>query len=219
MKLMKPQTDPPSTLQGQYAGFISRLIAYTIDLLVVIATITIVGITVDMFLRFFGLDEFIDTLLTGQNVLGEILRFFAFVGSIAFISFSYFVLIWTFTAGQSVGKLLMGLRIVPLDGSKMGFGRSVIRYFAFLLSAVVLFIGLFWVLVSDSRQGWHDKIARTCVIYDWPAREDDGVVGRLQSRWSYVKHTRRRLKEQRAEKKARGGAPEIEAAPEETEAA
>ena len=87
------------------------------------------------------------------------------------------------------------------------------------LVSLILFIGLLWVLVSDERQGWHDKIARTCVIYDWPAREDDGVVGRLQSRWSYVKHTRRRLKDQRAEKKARGSEGEIEAAPEETEAA
>ena len=216
---MKPKSNPPSTLQGQYAGFASRFMAYTVDLLVVIATITIVGITVDMFLRFFGLDELIDTLVTGQNVLGEGLRFLTFLGSVAFISFSYFVLIWTFTAGQSVGKLLIGLRIVPLDGSKMGFGRSIIRYFAFLLSALILFIGLFWVLVSDNRQGWHDKIARTCVIYDWPAREDDGVVGRLQSRWSYVKHTRRRLKDQRAEKKTRGGDGEIEPGPEETEAA
>ena len=216
---MKPKSNPPSTLQGQYAGFASRFMAYTVDLLVVIATITIVGITVDMFLRFFGLDELIDALLASQNVIGEILRFLTLLGSVAFISFSYFVLIWTFTAGQSVGKLLIGLRIVPLDGSKMGFGRSIIRYFAFLLSALILFIGLLWVLVSDNRQGWHDKIARTCVIYDWPAREDDGVVGRLQSRWSYVKHTRRRLKDQRAEKKAKGSAPEIEPAHEETEAA
>jgi uncharacterized RDD family membrane protein YckC len=99
---MKTMTNPPSTLQGQYAGFISRLIAYTIDLLVVIATITIVGITVEMFLRFFRLDQLIDTLLESQNIVGDVLRFLTLLGSIAFISFSYFVLIWTFTAGQSV---------------------------------------------------------------------------------------------------------------------
>ena len=216
---MKQKTNPPSTLQGQYAGFVSRLIAYSIDLLVIIATITIVGIAADFFLRYFQLDDLLTSLVESKNIVGEVLRFLTFLGSVAFITFGYFVLIWTFTAGQSVGKLLIGLRIVPLDGSKMGFGRSIIRYFAFLLSAGILFIGLLWVLISDERQGWHDKIARTCVIYDWPAREDDGVIGRLQSRWSYVKHTRRRLKDQRAEKKARGGEGEIEAAAEETEAA
>ena len=78
--------------------------------------------------------------------------------------------------------------------------RAIIRYFAFLLSAVVLFIGLLWVLISDTRQGWHDKLAKTCVIYDWPAREDDGVVGRIHSRWSYLKHTRQRRKEKRLAK-------------------
>ncbi len=216
---MKQKTNPPSTLQGQYAGFVSRLIAYSIDLLVIIATITIVGIAADFFLRYFQLDDLLTSLVESKNIVGEVLRFLTFLGSVAFITFGYFVLIWTFTAGQSVGKLLIGLRIVPLDGSKMGFGRSIVRYFAFLLSALILFIGLLWVLISDRRQGWHDKIARTCVIYDWPAREDDGVIGRLQSRWSYVKHTRRRLKDQKAEKKTRGGEGEIEAAAEETEAA
>lgn len=213
---MKTMINLPSTLQGQYAGFVSRLIAYTIDLLVVIATITIVGITVEMFLRFFRLDQIINTLLASQNIVGDVLRFLTLLGSIVSISFSYFVLIWTFTAGQSVGKLLIGIRIVPLNGSRISLWRAIIRYFAFLLSALILFIGLLWVLVSDERQGWHDKIARTCVIYDWPAREDDGVFGRLQSRWT---HTRRRLSGRRTTKQAAGSDSEIETAPEESESA
>jgi len=207
--------NPPSTLQGQYAGFISRFMAYFIDLLVVIGMMIVITFTIDLLSRYFRLDKLLLVLLTDQDVLAEILRFMTFIGSVAFISFSYFVLAWTFTAGQSVGKVLVGVRIVPLDGSKIGLLRSIIRYFAFLLSALVLFLGLLWVLVSDSRQGWHDKIARTCVIYDWPAREDDGVIGRLQGRWHHIKHTRRRLRDKRTEQSVNGSDSETEAIPEE----
>jgi uncharacterized RDD family membrane protein YckC len=195
---MKQQTkNPPKTLQGQYAGFVSRFLAFFVDVLVVIAIITVVGITVDIIVRFFGLEQLMETLaadlLANQGTIGQVFRLFTLFGSITIISFAYFVLFWSISGGQSVGKALMGLRIVPLNGLKMSFPKSVLRYIAFLLSALILFIGLLWVLVSDRRQGWHDKIARTCVIYDWPAREDDGVFGTVKGRWSYLKRARERL--------------------------
>jgi uncharacterized RDD family membrane protein YckC len=216
---MKQQTTTPSTLQGQYAGFISRFLAYMVDLLLVIAAITILGVTVDIILRFFRLDDLIDQLLASNNFAEDLLRLLAFLGSVAFISFSYFVVIWTVTAGQSVGKVLFGVRIVPMDGSKMTFWRSILRYFAFLFSAAILFIGLLWVLVSDSRQGWHDKFAKTCVIYDWPARENDGVIGTLHSRMSYLRSTRHRLRTRKIEQSTSNRDSGTEAAVEEIESA
>jgi uncharacterized RDD family membrane protein YckC len=217
---MKRQTsESPKTLQGQYAGFISRLLAYFIDLLVVIVIIALVGITVDLFLRFFHLDDIIDTLRAGDNLLGNVLRFLAFAGSIAFISFSYFVLSWTLTAGQSIGKLLIGVRIVPLDGSRISLWRAIVRYLAFLLSAFVFFIGLLWVLVSNSRQGWHDKIANTCVIYDWPARENDGVIGSWHYRREVLRQSFRRPRGNDATNDATGNERELAAQSEEIETA
>ncbi|NCF67701.1 MAG: hypothetical protein GWP61_17185 [Chloroflexi bacterium] len=200
----KTKTPPPSPLQGHYAGFASRFIAYIIDLAVIIGTITIVGIVISLLLQFFRLDDLISNLLSSENLLGDILRVATFLGSIAFIAFSYHVLFWTFTAGKSVGKALVGLRVVPMDGSRITLWRAIVRYFAFLLSAIVLFLGLLWVLISDNRQGWHDKIARTYVIYDWPAREDENVLESLQGRWHNIKHTRKRFQERRAERRLGG---------------
>jgi len=188
-----------------------------VDILVIIAIVTILGFTADIILRFFRIDEVLATLLATDNVLGDVLRAMALLGSIAFINFAYFVIIWTVTAGQSVGKILIGLRIVPLNGSRISIWRAIIRYFAFLASALILFIGLLWVLVSDRRQGWHDKIAGTCVIYDWPAREDDGVIGRIQSRWDNLKHTRRLIRRKRSQRKRRKEADGTAALPPETE--
>jgi uncharacterized RDD family membrane protein YckC len=200
---MKTKTPPPSSLQGQYAGFASRFIAYIVDLLVIVGAITVVGIVVSLLLNFFHLNQLIDNLLASDSTPGDILRVITFLSSVGFISFSYFVFVWSFTAGQSVGKALVGVRIVPTDGSRITVWRAIVRYFAFILSALVLFLGLLWVLVSDRRQGWHDKIASTYVIYDWPAREDETFLVNWQDRWRDIKHTRKRLRERRAQKRLR----------------
>jgi uncharacterized RDD family membrane protein YckC len=34
-------------------------------------------------------------------------------------------------------------------------------------------LGFFWILIDDRRQGWHDKIAGTLVIYTWEAHHEE----------------------------------------------
>lgn len=196
--LMTGQMNPPRTLQGQYAGFVSRFMAWMIDALVVTGIVTILGFTLDIILRFFPIQDIVEAFLPTEGTFAGLLSALAIFGSLAFITSAYFVLIWTLSGGQSVGKALIGLRIVPLDGSKMNFWRSLVRYVAFVISALLLFLGLLWVLVSDRRQGWHDKAARTCVIYDWPARENDGMFGQIQNRWRNLRHPRRQLRQLRS---------------------
>jgi uncharacterized RDD family membrane protein YckC len=43
----------------------------------------------------------------------------------------------------------------------------------YLLGFVSLGFGFLWILVSDRRQGWHDLLAGTYVIYTWAARPDE----------------------------------------------
>ena len=91
----------------------------------------------------------------------------------------------------------MGLRIVPMNGDRVTLLWAILRYFMFWVSVFALGLGVLWILVSDRRQGWHDKAARTCVIYDWPAREDEGTIESLRRRWQHLKHTRRTLRDRR----------------------
>jgi uncharacterized RDD family membrane protein YckC len=67
--------------------------------------------------------------------------------------------IWLLTAltGFTVGKRLLGMRVARLDGQPVGFFRSLIRTFLFLLVVPAL------VLDADLR-GLHDKAAGTIVI-------------------------------------------------------
>jgi len=40
------------------------------------------------------------------------------------------------------------------------------RYFAYLVSTLPLCLGLLWIAVDKRKQGWHDKLAGTVVVYD-----------------------------------------------------
>ncbi len=68
--------------------------------------------------------------------------------------------------GGTVGKMLLGMRIVTVDGSRIGWGASIIRNllriidglpFAYILGAILI-----W--TSPSKQRLGDRVARTVVV-------------------------------------------------------
>jgi len=67
--------------------------------------------------------------------------------------------------GQTIGKKLMGIRIVKEDGTQFGymdaFLRNVIGYW---ISSLVCSLGFFWGLFDSRNQTWHDKIFHTLVV-------------------------------------------------------
>ena len=67
----------------------------------------------------------------------------------------------------------MGLRVVTVKGERVKPLRAVFRYLGYILAALPLFLGFAWILVDDRRQGWHDKLSGTYVIYTWAARPDE----------------------------------------------
>ena len=75
--------------------------------------------------------------------------------------------------GQMVGNLVMGVRVVKADGGRVSFSRAAARMLGAYLSGLLLFLGFFWAIFDKRRQGWHDKLAGTVVVYDWPGVPDE----------------------------------------------
>lgn len=75
----------------------------------------------------------------------------------------YLVVFWR-VSGQTPGKWLVGVKVVRLDGRPMTVARALLRFGAYLLSAAPLYLGFLWIL-RPPRLGWHDRIARTEVVY------------------------------------------------------
>jgi uncharacterized RDD family membrane protein YckC len=76
----------------------------------------------------------------------------------------YFTLL-TGDGGQTLGKKILGIRVVRTDGSPVTYGRAFARSLGYLLSLFFgTFLGFLWALWDRRRQAWHDKIAGTVVV-------------------------------------------------------
>ena len=66
--------------------------------------------------------------------------------------------------GQTVGKRLLGLRVVRADGSPATYLRSFARCWAYVLAILPLGLGVLAIVLSTQKRGWHDLISGTRVL-------------------------------------------------------
>ncbi len=68
--------------------------------------------------------------------------------------------------GQTIGKMLTGLTIVSIDGTRVGIGGIIRRnIFGYLLTGVTLGLGFLFAAVNSSGRALHDIIAETIVVH------------------------------------------------------
>ena len=91
----------------------------------------------------------------------------------------YFITLFA-TTGQTIGKAVMGVRVVRLDGRAMTFKTGTVRWLGYFVSVITLGLGFVWVIVDSRRQGFHDRLANTSVIYAWRATGSERLVARVQ---------------------------------------
>ena len=147
------------------AGFFSRMLAFLIDLFVLLFLGLMIGGVIFLVLHFFRYKQILDFV---KSLLGVEDQFAQFIGLISPILFLvvliYFVFFWTLV-GYTPGKALLGLQIVRQDGRPLSVGRSIVRFLGYWVSAIPLFLGFIWVLFDRQHEGWHDKISKTHVVY------------------------------------------------------
>lgn len=157
---------PPAAAGADYAGLMTRALAFAIDAVAVSAVGAGVGAILGLAL----------SLLSVPSGVSDVL---AALAGAAFLVWTiiYFVTFWS-TTGQTVGNRLMRIRVIPAHGSgPLPPRRGALRLAAMTLAAIPLFAGFLLVLVDDRRRGLHDIIARTLVVYtaagSEPERHDD----------------------------------------------
>ncbi|CAM3065287.1 RDD family protein [Vibrio neptunius] len=74
------------------------------------------------------------------------------------------VAFWVYRSATP-GKMALKLEVLDADsGHRLTFSKSVLRYFAYYVSAIPLCLGFIWIAFSSKKQGWHDLIANTVVV-------------------------------------------------------
>ncbi len=66
--------------------------------------------------------------------------------------------------GATPGKMALGLKVIRANGEKLTYGRAFGRYFANILSGMILYIGYIIVAFDDEKRALHDHICDTRVI-------------------------------------------------------
>jgi uncharacterized RDD family membrane protein YckC len=139
--------------QPEYVGFWRRLLAAAIDFLILFV------VTTPILLAIYGPRYF--ALVRGGASAG----FWDFV--IEYVVPAVAVIAFWRRYGATPGKMAVGAKIVDAKtGERPSTARLVLRYVAYLVSALPLFLGFLWIGISRRKQGFHDKIARTMVIND-----------------------------------------------------
>lgn len=65
----------------------------------------------------------------------------------------------------TLGKMAVGIKVGDANGEKISFANALGRYFAKILSTIILLIGYIMAAFDEKKQALHDKLANTYVFY------------------------------------------------------
>lgn len=148
----------------RYAGFWIRFLAYLIDQLV-ISVVGFVFMLIGLMMTFGGitsLDQFEDpepALIVGL-VGGWIV--FGIVYGVA--QWLYFAFMESSASRGTLGKMALGLQVIGPTGHTISFARATGRYFAKILSSLILMVGYIMAGFTPKKQALHDLLADTYVV-------------------------------------------------------
>lgn len=145
-------------LTTAYGGFWIRAVAYIIDAVIFGIVSQIIMIPLSMFMMPSMMEA------GDQAAMGSM---FAMLGISTFIGFVVPVFYYTFFHGRwgaTVGKMACGLRVVTAEGEPISYMRAFGRFWAFILSGLILYIGYFMAGFDDEKRSLHDRICSTRVI-------------------------------------------------------
>ncbi len=147
-----------------YAGFWKRVAAYTIDSL-------LIGMVGGLIAAVLG--AVLGALMAAGDsggagfMLAQVVTQIASLG----ITAAYYAGFHASTGMATLGKMAVGIKVVRTDGSRISLARGIGRYFATLLSGLILGIGFLMAAFTERKQGLHDMICDTLVVDKWAFTE------------------------------------------------
>lgn len=149
----------------QYGGFWVRVVAYIIDVVLMAMVGAVIGLVFGGVVGASGGDM--------SDPAGGPSMFLNLISLI--IGIAYFAGMESSNWQATVGKKAMGLIVTDTDGNKITFLRALGRYFAKILSGLILFIGYIMIAFTERKQGLHDMIASTLVMKGEPGMAGGGA--------------------------------------------
>lgn len=143
-------------LEGKPAGFWMRYAALGIDWQVLALPVALFGIAAAVTIPAMSAGR-----LPRSTVIAVILTFGLFL-----LAFIVIYSIWMHGRwGQTLGKMALGMKVVRIDGSPLGYGGAIIRWIGSVLSGLIFMIGYIMAGLRSDKRALHDLIAGSRVTY------------------------------------------------------
>jgi len=144
------EAEDSEQIYGKPAGFWIRAIALFFDGIILAIAGALIGGILGFALALSVGDVSGFTLLF--NILGFV------IGAVYYIWMQG-------SCGQTLGKMLIGIKVVQINDEPLSYGTALLRYIGRTVNAFTLFIGYIIVVFNRKKRGLHDFIAGTKVIY------------------------------------------------------
>jgi uncharacterized RDD family membrane protein YckC len=141
--------------QGERAGFVTRLLAASID--VALVFITVLATVAVIWMLSFIINPSDAAFGAGRAPMVWPMVVYGY-----FLNLAYWTIGWA-TGGRTIGNLIMGVRVVNFRGGRVRWVGAFLR----ALFCTFFPIGLAWVIISGANRSVQDVVLRTSVIYDW----------------------------------------------------
>jgi len=154
-----------------YASFGSRLLAYILDafvlqllqIIVIIPFLLSLGFDfVDVPFDWEAYDQYDEAFFTDLGLWIDQARPLIFAGFIA--QTLYFSLLESSHLQASLGKLVLGIKVVDQQGARLDFLYCLVRNMSKFLSSLIFMLGYLVATVTKNKQALHDLIAGSYVI-------------------------------------------------------
>ena len=136
-----------------FAGLVTRLVAFSLDALLINVVAWSVALVVGIALSLFHLPKEVEIV-------------FAAIGGVIAICWSigYFTFFWS-TTGQTPGNRVMSIDVRTATGERLRPRRAFLRVLLLPLAVLTLGVGLALILVDRRRRALHDILVGTEVVY------------------------------------------------------
>lgn len=140
--------------QMDYAGFWIRFGAIIIDGIILV----VISIAISIPFLFLAAGS-VSSHNPSHAVIFSMIN--SFINIILYVGYeTFFIGKW----GATLGKMACGLKVVSPEGEKISYLRAFARYFAKILSSLILLIGYIMAAFDGEKRALHDRICSTRVI-------------------------------------------------------
>ena len=157
-------TESDASNRNLYAGFWRRVAAYCIDIVPIVAVVVAVAYQVGHF------DDVLANHFRDRRNFPAGVKFLVAQKIVSEASFLLYILYAAFMESSryqaTAGKLVFHIKVINAIGGRPTLRNAMARNWAKLLSWCVLGLGFLAIALSQTKQGWHDKMAKTYVIMD-----------------------------------------------------